>query len=609
MGLADGLGLVLSVQASSAGHAGIDVHAGGSIHDGLAAAVDAAAGASHDFHEVVGGFTGLDLLDQLLGSAGGVGDGHLQVQAADGHFSFLHTLDAAQGLVLHVLHAAALEPVSSGTQGSFHDTAGRAEDGSRTGGLSHQLVEALFVGQLGELDAGRLDHAGQLTGGDGDIHSTHAVQGHLGTGGLELLGGAGHHSHDHDLLGIHAGLLSPVGLDDGAFHLHGRLAGGQVGDQLGEVVLAVLDPSGRAGGEHGQGAAVLDAVHQLGGLLHDGQVSREVGIEDLVEAQTLQGLGHLAGHAGADGHAELLAQGNADSGGGLHDHDLLRIGDGGPHLGGVVLLSQGAHGAGVDALAAEDAVGLHDVAAKGGSDLGLEATLHSADGADLLHLTAGSQAAAAQDALVGIAHDGGGEIVQRVVDVRAAEAVLIGAQLLGQLLQLAVLAADAGEALALVVGQDQLQHGLAGRADSGGVGLDDHALGHGHHAGSGQGAGAHVHHTHTAGADLVDVLEVAQGGNMDVGLTGSFQDGGTGRNADLHAINRNVKHIHYKSISFRSNQPLVMAPNLHFSIQAPHLRHLELSMTWGSRTLPLMQLAGQLRAHRVQPLHLSGSIL
>ena len=311
-------------------------------------------------------------------------------------------------------------------------------------------------------------------------------------------------------------------------------------------MLAVLDPSGRAGGEHGQGAAVLDAVDQLGGLFHDGQVSSEVGIEDLVEAQALQGLSHLAGHAGADGHAELFAQSHADSGSGLHDHDLLRIVDGGPDLVGVVLFLQGADGAGVDALAAEDAVGLQDVLVEGGSDLGLEAALNRTDGADLLHLTAGSQAAAAQDALVGIAHDGGREGVQGVLDVGALEAVLIRAQLDGQLLQLAVLAADAGEALALVVGQDQFQHGLAGRADSGGVGLDDHALGHRHHTGSGQGAGAHVHHTHTAGADLVDVLQVAQGGNMDVGLTGSFQDGRTGRNADLHAINRNVKHIHVK---------------------------------------------------------------
>ena len=309
-------------------------------------------------------------------------------------------------------------------------------------------------------------------------------------------------------------------------------------------MLAVLDPSGRAGGEHGQGAAILDAVNQLGGLFHDGQVSSEVGIEDLVEAQALQGLSHLAGHAGADGHAEFLAQGHTDSGSGLHDHDLLRIVDGGPNLGGVVLLGQRAHGAGIDALAAVNAVGGVNGLAESGSNLGLEATLDSADRADLLHLTAGSQAAAAQDALVGIADDGGREVVQRVLDVRAGEVVLVHAQLLGELLQLTVLAADAGEALTLVVGQDQLQHGLAGRADSGGVGLDHHALADGHHAGSGQGAGAHVHHTHTAGADLVDVLEVAQGGNMDVGLAGSFQDGGTGRNADLHAINRNVKHIH-----------------------------------------------------------------
>ena len=118
VGLADGLGLVLSVQASGAGHARIDVHTGGGVHDGLTAAVDTAAGAGHDFHEVVGRFASLDLLDQLLGSAGGVGNGHLQVQVADGNLGFLHALDAAQSLVLHVLHALALQPVGRGAQGN-----------------------------------------------------------------------------------------------------------------------------------------------------------------------------------------------------------------------------------------------------------------------------------------------------------------------------------------------------------------------------------------------------------------------------------------------------------------------------------------------------------
>ena len=38
---------------------------------------------------------------------------------------------------------------------------------------------------------------------------------------------------------------------------------------------------------------------------------------------------------------------------------------------------------------------------------------------------------------------------------------------------------------------------------------------------------------------------------------------------------------------------LEMAPNLHFSMQAPHFTHWPVSMTWGWRTVPEMAPAGQ----------------
>ena len=51
-----------------------------------------------------------------------------------------------------------------------------------------------------------------------------------------------------------------------------------------------------------------------------------------------------------------------------------------------------------------------------------------------------------------------------------------------------------------------------------------------------------------------------------------------------------------------------IAPNLQCAIHCPHLIHLAVSMTWGLLTSPEIALAGQLRLHSVQPLHLSGSI-
>ena len=49
----------------------------------------------------------------------------------------------------------------------------------------------------------------------------------------------------------------------------------------------------------------------------------------------------------------------------------------------------------------------------------------------------------------------------------------------------------------------------------------------------------------------------------------------------------------------------MMALNLHTLMQTPHLMHLLWSMLCGCFTLPLTAPVGQLRAHTVQPRHLS----
>ena len=52
-----------------------------------------------------------------------------------------------------------------------------------------------------------------------------------------------------------------------------------------------------------------------------------------------------------------------------------------------------------------------------------------------------------------------------------------------------------------------------------------------------------------------------------------------------------------------------MAPNLHFSMQAPHLTHLAVSMVCGWRTVPLMAPAGQVREEFVGLTDFTATIL
>ena len=117
----------------------------------------------------------------------------------------------------------------------------------------------------------------------------------------------------------------------------------------------------------------------------------------------------------------------------------------------------------------------------------------------------------------------------------------VDAQVGGQLAQLTVGVAGAGQAVHPVVGQDELQGELPGVAYPLGVGLDLHALAHRVDAGGHQAPGPlDLHHADAAGADLVDVLEEAQGGDVDARGTGGLQHCGTLGNGDGDVVDRQM---------------------------------------------------------------------
>ena len=99
----------------------------------------------------------------------------------------------------------------------------------------------------------------------------------------------------------------------------------------------------------------------------------------------------------------------------------------------------------------------------------LEAAVLREQGADVLHLGADADAAAALDALAGVAQQGRRRGVDPLAGPLAGVGDLADAQFGGQGLQLAVLAAVAGLALAVVLGEQQLDHGPAGARGRGRV--------------------------------------------------------------------------------------------------------------------------------------------
>ena len=556
--LAHGLAFVFLVEGFHTGFAGrVDAFLAGT---GLAAAGDAAAGAAHDFDEVVGAGAGCDLVHQLLGAGQAAGDGDLDFQTF-GSFPFRLDVLQLDGGFLDLIQTndgadvqvgegqlTAGDDLVDGTQGSFHNAAGQAEDVGRAGGQAQRIVE-FFFRQSQEVDAGGLDHVAQLAGGEDRVHVLHAVVGQLGTGAFGLLGGAGHDGDDVHLFGLLADLFGVVALDDGAHHLMRGFAGAQMAQLIRIMGFDVLDPAGGAGGHHGQdhflaGEGLGDALQELGAFFHDGQVGGPVGVEHGVEAQTAQGRGQTAGLRGAGGNAEAFADAHADGGSGLHDHVLVGVVDGGPDAFLMVGLFQSANGADHGALTAESAVGIADRDILGGADQGLEAAVLSVQDADFLDLVADADAAAAEDALGHVAGEGFADV--DVAEVLLAFVAAFGdAQLQAQSLQFAGLVAFAGQAVAVMVGDQQLVQDLAGFAYALGIGEDLHTVAGFDHAGGLQTAGvAHfLDHADTAGAELVDAFQIAQAGDMDAVLLGRLEDGASLSGFAFDAIDGEFDHF------------------------------------------------------------------
>ena len=128
------------------------------------------------------------------------------------------------------------------------------------------------------------------------------------------------------------------------------------------MLLHERHPARTAGGHQGDfdrpvaREILVQALEQFGALLHDRQVGGEVGVENVVEAQPTQRCGHLARDAPAF-QSEILAEGHAHGGGGLHHDRLAGIGERLHHLPDVAVLREGAGRTDGYALAAIDAVG------------------------------------------------------------------------------------------------------------------------------------------------------------------------------------------------------------------------------------------------------------
>ena len=431
--------------------------------EGLATAVDAATRAAHDFDESIGGFAGADIVEERLGIAHARGDRDLDLGALDVDFGFLDRFQTTAGMEVDGAIFFAGQPEVGRAEGRFHNAAGDAEDNASARVFAQQILVKFFFGKFVPEDTGAADHNREFAGGEDRVDVGELLHCRiLRTVGFVLLRGAGHNGDDEDVLRVEIMRLGEVGFDDRAFHLVRRLAGRDMRDDVLVEELHVVDPARRARGDLGEDAFVLDTEEELLRFFHDGEVGAEVGVEDAVEAQAMEGGGHPAGAILlADLMAEFLGDGGTDGRSGLDDDELALL-EGAVDEVDFAVFGESARGADVDALAALDAGNVSEGGVLGRADNGVEATLFEAEDADSLRLFAALDAAAAEDALGGIADDARGAFVKRGLGFRAFIGTLTGTGDVGDFEEFALTVFDALLAVFRVVGEEKFDGSATG---------------------------------------------------------------------------------------------------------------------------------------------------
>ena len=337
------------------------------VVDGLTAATDAAARARHDLNEVIAHATVANRVEQTGGVAQPVCHGDANLGVIDIGHGFLPAVQAAHVGKEVGIGVLARHQVIGRAHGGLHHAARGAKDHTRACAKAQRRIERL-LGQRLHAHVARADHAHHLAHRQRNVHvGRTALAHHARQRTLGLLGRARHHGHHEQALGLHAQHLGVVGLGNSAEHLLRRLGRGQTVDKLRIARLHKAHPARAAARKHGPAATVTlalgdgaQALEQLGALLHNGEVGREIGVEHVLKANAAQRASQALDGSLLARNAELLAPGATHGRRNLHQHDFVGIGESIEHGLGIVALAQCARRTMCNALAARDAIGLAD---------------------------------------------------------------------------------------------------------------------------------------------------------------------------------------------------------------------------------------------------------
>jgi len=196
----EGRVLIDVVQDFRAASANVDFFLNRRGYDWLSAAVDAAAGATHDFDEVVLLVGRFQMLHEIPDGFSAGDDGDVDGGSGDVVGRFADVFQPAD-VVEFNRRRMAFQDLGDRSERGFHDASGDPENRGRAGVLGQFAIRTDGI-ELAEFDAFVANQPGDFTCCKDDIDVTVAISAHIGTQGFRFFGNARHDRNRNDVLRI-----------------------------------------------------------------------------------------------------------------------------------------------------------------------------------------------------------------------------------------------------------------------------------------------------------------------------------------------------------------------------------------------------------------------
>ena len=359
----------------------------GHEHVRLTSAIDAAAGASHDFDDVIFLLALANHLANFVDVGKAKDLAEIELDAGDFDFGFADAFGTTEGFEIEVFGFLAGEFFGCETNDSFGHTAGCAVNDASAAFEAHGIV-AGFVGQAVEVNAEFADEVGQFCGRHRDIDVADAVMAEFFAGNFEFLGRAGHDGNDEDVLVLFADFLGQHAAEEGGAHFLRGFAAGEAAEHILLIFFGVFDPCGAARREDGQIFALGHAAEDFGAFFDRREVGGESRIANEVETEAMHRGNHFAHDGGAGFEAEFFTEADADGGSDLGNNEFVGIMDCGHDFVIVAVADDSTSRANGGALTAVHAIDFAERHTHGGLNDRVETAFCEIENADALNFGA-----------------------------------------------------------------------------------------------------------------------------------------------------------------------------------------------------------------------------